>query len=177
MADDAKESTTSPATKNTASQLSDTQSDRPQTPSTRPSSSASSTSRIGPGQFKRQKKLEDKVLATVGDKLADIKREDQFDVFGRNVAVKLRSLPHEHRIYAEKKINDALFESELAAFQEQSMTTRCNVTPINSFVPSAEPTYRQQPQTENMSAQFAGSSNVPNLSNYYSNYIPNPQQQ
>lgn len=73
------------------------------TPPSRPSSSAScKTTASAPGKFKRTK-LEDTVLATVGERLADLKREDQFDVFGKNVAMKLRSLPQEQRIYAEKK--------------------------------------------------------------------------
>lgn len=39
--------------------------------------------------------------------------EDRFDVFGRLVAIKMRGLPHEQMILAEKLINDTLHEAEL----------------------------------------------------------------
>ncbi|XP_062541975.1 uncharacterized protein LOC134209974 [Armigeres subalbatus] len=39
--------------------------------------------------------------------------EDRHDAFGRSIAFKLRALPDEQRIYAEKLINDAIYEAEL----------------------------------------------------------------
>lgn len=153
----------------------ETQSIRSQTPKSRVSSPASNSSRIGPAQFKRQKRIEDNVLTTIGEKISAIKREDKFDVFARNVAEKLRSLPVERRLYAEKKINDALFEAEIAAFQDQRNAT---IPPQYHNAPahfSGQPNavYLQQPEA-NVSTQFSASSNV---SNYYANYNPNPQTQ
>ncbi|KAG8248857.1 hypothetical protein J6590_032431 [Homalodisca vitripennis] len=146
-------SITSPALKNHASQLMDNQSVRSQTPPTRPSSTASaaSTSRVISNQFKRKKKVEDKVLETVSEKLSQLQREDQFDIFGRNVAAKLRSLPQEQRIYAEKRINDALFDAELHAFQQNSMTIRQNlasnpITTTRQTIYQQPPAYRPQTQ-------------------------------
>lgn len=43
----------------------------------------------------------------------EVREEDCHDIFGRNVACKLRSLPNEQRIYLEKIINDAIFEAEM----------------------------------------------------------------
>lgn len=178
----------------------DKQSVRSQTPPTRPSSTAStaSTSRVTPNQFKRQKKVEDKVLETVGEKLSQLKREDQFDIFGRNVAAKLRSLPQEQRIYAEKRINDALFDAELCAFQQNSMTTRQNVAP--NPITTSQPIYHQPPahrpqpqipanpsftandathdhQQQRLQHQnlFTDQQNPSNVSDYYSTFMPNAQ--
>ncbi|GFS02800.1 hypothetical protein ElyMa_004616800 [Elysia marginata] len=39
--------------------------------------------------------------------------EDQFDTYGRTLAHKLRSLPHQQRLLAEKLCNDVLFQAEL----------------------------------------------------------------
>ncbi|KAG8318835.1 hypothetical protein J6590_104463 [Homalodisca vitripennis] len=194
-------SITSPALKNHASQLMDNQSVRSQTPPTRPSSTASaaSTSRVISNQFKRQKKVEDKVLETVSEKLSQLKREDQFDIFGRNVAAKLRSLPQEQRIYAEKRINDALFDAELHAFQQNSMTIRQNlashtITTTCQPIYQQPPAYRPQPQmpgnpslTVNDDANyhqqqrpqqqnlFTDEQNTSNVSNYYSTFMPSDQ--
>lgn len=62
--------------------------------------------------FKRKENLStiDQILVAVGDRLAQVKNEDKFDFFAKNVAVKLRALGNnEQRIYAEKLINDTLF--------------------------------------------------------------------
>ncbi|CAL1540797.1 unnamed protein product [Lymnaea stagnalis] len=45
-------------------------------------------------------------------------KEDRFDIFGKNVAVKLRDLQIHQRILAEKLINDALYEAELGHLTE-----------------------------------------------------------
>lgn len=54
----------------------------------------------------------DEVLSTVIQKLN--KDDDQFDIIGKNVAFKLRSLSTEKSIVAEKLINDILFEANVA---------------------------------------------------------------
>lgn len=43
--------------------------------------------------------------------------EDRFDVYGKNVAMKLRQLPNDQRMLAEKAINDVLFEAEMGTLQ------------------------------------------------------------
>ena len=72
----------------------------------------------GGGSFKRKKKLSasDQILAAVGDRLAQVKNKDRFDFFAKNVAAKLRVLQNnEQRIYAEKLINDVLFEAKVGS--------------------------------------------------------------
>ncbi|KAK9696726.1 hypothetical protein QE152_g31373 [Popillia japonica] len=39
--------------------------------------------------------------------------DDAFNIFGKNVAVKLRALPKQTKLYTEKLINDLLFEAEM----------------------------------------------------------------
>lgn len=46
---------------------------------------------------------------------ADPPAEDRYDMIGRNVATKLREIPNKQRIFAEKLINDVLFEAELGS--------------------------------------------------------------
>lgn len=40
-------------------------------------------------------------------------REDRYDIFAKNIAIKMRELSKNQRIIAEKIINDTLFEGEL----------------------------------------------------------------
>lgn len=60
----------------------------------------------------------DELLITINEKLRQStpvvqeREKDRFDIFGDNVAVKLRGLPNSQRIMAEKLINDVLFEAE-----------------------------------------------------------------
>ncbi|PNF41956.1 hypothetical protein B7P43_G14648 [Cryptotermes secundus] len=68
--------------------------------------------------FKRKKNLpaSGQILVADGDRLAQVKNEDKFDLFAKYVAAKLRALGNnEQSIYAEKLINDALFEAELGS--------------------------------------------------------------
>lgn len=65
--------------------------------------------------FKRTTKLSpaDQVLLTVGQRLAEARKEDNCDVFAKNVGAKLRSLSKDQRLYAERVINETVFEAEL----------------------------------------------------------------
>lgn len=81
-----------------------------------PSSSVSGTSKAFPrtsGRQKKQKTDSDSILKVVGERLQNCRQEDAFDIVGRNIAEKLRQLEPTMRIYAEKVINDALFEAQL----------------------------------------------------------------
>lgn len=44
---------------------------------------------------------------------SEIPLEDEFDIVGKNVAAKLRQIPRTQRIFAEKLINEVLFEAQL----------------------------------------------------------------
>lgn len=89
-----------------------------------------------------------------------MRRDDEFDVFGRNVAAKLRKLAVQHRIYAEKKINDALFDAEMATYHDQAVAAQHRPT-------------GQQQLSSNTCAQSEDQAGVSNLTNFYSNYNPN----
>ncbi|KAG8246990.1 hypothetical protein J6590_067491 [Homalodisca vitripennis] len=88
--------------------------------------------------FKRQKKLSpcDQVLVNIGQRLATTKEEDHYDAFGKNVAQKLRLLNNEQRIYAQKIINDALFEAELGGLTRFA-TVNPGILYSSSTTPSA----------------------------------------
>lgn len=55
----------------------------------------------------------DQVMHLLGEKLKSTRSEDELDIVGRNIANKLRNMPHDTRILAEKFINDVLFEAEM----------------------------------------------------------------
>lgn len=60
--------------------------------------------------------LTNEVLLTVKDHFKQPQiRDDRFDVFGKNVAIKLRDLSNPQRIHAEKLINDVLYEGEMGS--------------------------------------------------------------
>jgi hypothetical protein len=63
---------------------------------------------------KQEEDDSDNMLSLVISRLRDTKQEDKFDVIGKNIVSKLRSLPNDLRIYAEKLTNDVLFEAELS---------------------------------------------------------------
>lgn len=50
-------------------------------------------------------------------------REDEYDIIGKNIAAKLRKLTPEMTIYAEKVINEALFEAQLNSLTRYSHVT------------------------------------------------------
>ncbi|KAK7025487.1 hypothetical protein SK128_017606 [Halocaridina rubra] len=62
---------------------------------------------------KREGDETDYLLSFVGERLRASQPEDQFDIAGRYVAAKLRNLPRDQCIYAEKFIHEILFEAEL----------------------------------------------------------------
>ena len=51
---------------------------------------------------------------------SDLEDESHFEIVGKYVISKLRTLPNIQRIYAEKLINDVLFEAELGNLSRQS---------------------------------------------------------
>jgi hypothetical protein len=60
------------------------------------------------------------LLALVNEKLSSTRGEDGFDIIGKNVAEKLRNLPPQMKLFAEKVINDCLFEAELGTLNRYS---------------------------------------------------------
>ncbi|XP_023241025.1 uncharacterized protein LOC111639383 [Centruroides sculpturatus] len=61
-----------------------------------------------------QKSLTNEILLTVNDHFKKPHvRDDRFDIFGKNVAMKLRGLPKQQMLIAEKLINETLFQAEM----------------------------------------------------------------
>lgn len=53
------------------------------------------------------------VLSLIAERMNSSRPEDEYDIIGKNIAAKLRRLPHSQSVYAEKLIYDVLFEAEL----------------------------------------------------------------
>lgn len=79
---------------------------------------------------KRKKEIAiDQAFESISKRLNQIKDDDKFDIFGKYVANKLRALSDQQHIYAEKIINDTLFEMEI-----NNLNKFCGlriVTPLN----------------------------------------------
>lgn len=85
-----------------------------------------------------------------------ILKDDRFDVFGKNVAMKLRDLQREQRLIAEKIINDTLFQAEMGRLTLPHQPQQfIHVTPT----PSPQ---THQPQ------QFIRATSTPSLPTYQS---------
>ncbi|CAK1601696.1 unnamed protein product [Parnassius mnemosyne] len=78
--------------------------------------------------------LTNDVLLTVQDHFKrPVQRDDRFDIFGKNVAMKLRDLPKEQRILAEGIINEALFLAEMDKLTiDHKISDRATIQQINS---------------------------------------------
>ncbi|CAH1993749.1 unnamed protein product [Acanthoscelides obtectus] len=63
----------------------------------------------------------DQISDIVGTRLNN--PADGFDLIGKSIAIKLRRLPREIRLYSEKLINDVLFQEELGKGNERTRIT------------------------------------------------------
>ncbi|CAG4995274.1 unnamed protein product [Parnassius apollo] len=77
--------------------------------------------------------LTNDVLLTVQDHFkSPVQRDDRFNIFGKNVAMKLRDLPKEQRILAEGIINEALFLAEMDKLTiDHKISDRATIQQIN----------------------------------------------
>ncbi|GBP09543.1 hypothetical protein EVAR_76553_1 [Eumeta japonica] len=58
--------------------------------------------------------LSNEVLHSVNEHFKrPLLKDDRFDIFGKNIAIKLRELPKQQRLIAEKIINETLFQAEM----------------------------------------------------------------
>lgn len=62
----------------------------------------------------------DEVLGIIGEKLLGAREEDEYDLFGKIVANKLRTVADEQRKIAEKLINDVLYDAEFGHLEYNS---------------------------------------------------------
>ena len=61
----------------------------------------------------RDSQKTNEVMELVGKKLNTLQQKDSFDVFGKHIANKIRSVNRQQNIFAQKLINDVLFEAEM----------------------------------------------------------------
>lgn len=95
---------------------------------------------------KRSNTLTEDVLKTVNDHFKRPRgTEDRFDIYGKNVGMKLRELPKQQRVLAEKIINEVLFLAEVG-----------NLTMSHSVKGSdfINTTFSTQPYTETIQSQY-----------------------
>jgi hypothetical protein len=80
-----------------------------------PSSDITSNRIATPKPFSRKREMSPSyaVLSLVNDRLQGLEKGDMFEITGKNVASKLRTLTKEQKIIAEKLINDVLYEAQL----------------------------------------------------------------
>lgn len=80
--------------------------------------------------------------------------EDRYDLLGRSIAMKLRSLDKRQRLIAEKIINDTLFDAEMGNLNTEAILNRRSLnfvsspTPSLSRTPSPSPSLVQQYYTQ-----------------------------
>lgn len=88
------------------------------------SNSASTTTTPSCTSSRKKKKTgTDEVLGLISKKLREDKEDDECDIVGKNIAAKLRKLSPEMKMYAEKVINDILFEAQLGNLSRYSSVT------------------------------------------------------
>lgn len=95
------------------------------------------------------------VMSLVEEKLQSLKPDDSFDVFGKHVANKLRSVSKQQNMIAQKLINDVLFEADMESLtrtfkvldvgQSQSSFRPSNVFRVTAPNPSSPYYSAQQP--------------------------------
>lgn len=90
----------------------------------RPSSSSSLRSSIARKRKQREDNDETtELLQLAGERLRQ--KEDSFDVFGKHIANKLRGISKIQNIFAQKLINDIIFEAELEALTKDYKVLNC----------------------------------------------------
>lgn len=120
---------------------------RPQTPVT-------SESKLRQRPPKRIRQSSSEQIALTNEVLLSVKdhfkrprtQEDRFDVYGKNVAMKMRDLAKLQRILAEKIINDVLSEAEMGNLSA-SHRLICQTQPQHQSFRMIPPTPLHYPQT------------------------------
>lgn len=93
----------------------------------------------------QQADLTNKVLLSVYEHFMRPKvQEDRFDIFGENVAMKLRDLPTHQRLLAERFINEALFEAEMGILTTSHKLILPPQRQFRTMTPSPQQYERQQ---------------------------------
>ncbi|KAJ8946660.1 hypothetical protein NQ314_008832 [Rhamnusium bicolor] len=107
--------------------------------------------------MKKPKTLTDDVLRNVNEHFTRPKVDDRFDVYAKNINMKLRDLAKEQRIIAEKLINDTLFLAEMGNLTLSHSVKGPECTNINSnqpFMPTTQYQYQHQVNSQFQSPQY-----------------------
>lgn len=111
-----------------------------------PQACASETRR---SRLKRKSTVDEELLLLARNRLANPtpsapSNEDDHDIFGKNVACKLRKMSATQRIYAEKIINDVLFSGQVDTLNATStVVTHSHGNMATSYGAYEYQTYRQ----------------------------------
>lgn len=90
--------------------------------------SSSSASRSSTIRKRKQRDNDDRtteVLHLAVEKLKALQSEDSFDVYGKHIAHKLRALQGNQHVFAQKLINDVLFEADMEALTRDFKVINC----------------------------------------------------
>lgn len=74
-------------------------------------------------RLNRKRVAADRALDEITKTLGRIQKEDAADIFGKNVAFKLRVMSSMQRLHAEKLINDILFAGQIGSLNFHSTLT------------------------------------------------------
>lgn len=113
----------------------------------------------------------DEVMALVGKKLESCKEDDCYDTFAKHVANKLRALTGQQNMFAQKMINDVLFEAEMESLSRYSRVVDMGQVQ-NNFGSGQNEWHPPQPahqqiiplqlsQQQNISTQHMQNQNIP----------------
>lgn len=133
-----------------------------------------------PGANKRKMKHDDltsEVLTTVRDHFKQDKKpelSDRYELFGKSVAHRLRSLGKYSALLTEKKINDILFDAEIAeAHSSGSHNPSSAPSPLNSACTTSSPTFQPTSFTNVQHEASAYTHSDNSVANFFSQYNPN----
>lgn len=136
-----------------------------------------------PGSNKRKKTNDDltsEVLTTMRDHFKrPTEQHDRYDLIGRTIALRLKSLDKRVALVAEKKINDILFEAEMGYLSTPTMypyASSRSQSPISTPcpTPSPSPTYEQCSVTDTLDRSGTALLSQDNTASYYfSQFNPN----
>ncbi|KAK0179371.1 hypothetical protein PV327_005129 [Microctonus hyperodae] len=112
---------------------------------TTPRKAEAPATRPGKNKITEQDQLTNDVLLSVRDHFnrpaPTSVTEDRYDLLGKSIAIKLRSLEKRQRLITEKIINDTLFDAEMANLNTEPI----QIHPRFTFVPS--PTHSSRTST------------------------------
>lgn len=89
------------------------------------SSFTPSTGRASGNKRKKNHSPTKEILTLAGEKLKAMSSDDEFQVFGKYVAHKLRGLKGNQQIFARKLINDVIYEGELESLTKDFKVMNC----------------------------------------------------